>query len=85
MERNKSIKTRTLRQGLLRSNPLTGSPIIEYPACGTRSISMRPSAPTKRISQLGSNSRNAFAILTAGKICPPVPPPEIRYFMSDSD
>ena len=81
-ERNKSQRTEMFFHGWERLKPRTGRPTILYPAWGTRSISMRPSAPTNRIFAFGSKSLSALAILTAGNICPPVPPPEIRYLMS---
>ena len=61
----------------LRCRPATGSPTMRKPSRGTFSISMRPSAPTKRISVEGLSSTSLRAIDTAGKICPPVPPPLI--------
>ena len=60
-----------------RKRPRTGSPTIRYPAAGTRCISILPNAPTKRISASGCISLRALAMLTAGKIWPPVPPPLI--------
>ena len=58
-----------------RLKPRTGSPTISYPAAGTRCISILPSAPTKSIFASGRFAFIALAIDTAGKICPPVPPP----------
>ena len=55
--------------------PAMGSPTIRYPASGTRVISMRPCAPTNRMSASGCLRRNSSAMDTAGNICPPVPPP----------
>ncbi len=75
------MSTPKLRHRRLRSNPLTGSPTILYPAAGTRSISMRPSAPTNNISTSGIRRRNALAIDSAGKMWPPVPPPLISTFI----
>jgi hypothetical protein len=46
-----------------------------YPAAGTLCISILPSAPTNRISESGCSVLMALAMDTAGKICPPVPPP----------
>ena len=43
-----------------------GSPIMRYPAAGTRCISIRPSAPTNSISTLEYFSFKALAIDTAG-------------------
>ena len=78
----KSAMTDTFFHGCARLKPRTGRPTISYPACGTRSISIRPSAPTNKIFASGSNSFSALAILTAGNICPPVPPPEIKYLIA---
>ena len=64
-----------------RISPRTGRPLISYPASGTRVISILPSAPMKSISASGCFALTAFAILMAGKICPPVPPPLIIIFM----
>ena len=75
--RNNLIITAKFFHKRLRSKPATGRPIILYPASGTRCISIRPSAPTKRISASGRSSLMALAIDTAGNICPPVPPPLI--------
>ena len=63
-----------------RCNPIIGSPTISKPASGTFVISILPNAPTKRNLVLGLNFFIAFAIAMAGKICPPVPPPEIITF-----
>ena len=70
--------TLKLANGLLRLKPLTGRPLIGYPAAGTFSISMRLSAPTNNISASGHFTFIALAIEIAGKICPPVPPPLIK-------
>ena len=68
----------------LRCKPLIHNPSIGYPAAGTFSISIRPLAPTNRISAAGATSLIAFAMATAGKICPPVPPPlRITRMLSD--
>ena len=67
-----------------RLKPLTGRPIILYPAAGTRCISILPNAPTKSISALGRFAFMAFAIETAGNMCPPVPPPLTMTLMSFS-
>ena len=75
--RNSFTITAKFFQMCFRSNPATGRPMIRYPASGTRCISIRPSAPTKRISASGRSSLTALAIDTAGKMCPPVPPPLI--------
>ena len=64
-----------------RMRPLTGNPLISYPACGTLCISIRPLAPTKRIFASGLAALMALAMETAGKICPPVPPPLMMTFM----
>ena len=52
-------------------------PSILYPACGTFSISIFPLAPTNKILTFGFLLLISSAIAIAGKICPPVPPPEI--------
>ena len=65
----------------LRLRPATGRPMILYPAAGTFSISILPSAPTKRISLSGLASRSFSAIERAGKMWPPVPPPLIIAFI----
>src|SRR5690606_3367397 len=54
-----------------------GRPSIGKPAAGTFSISIFPSAPTNRNWASLSRSRTALAMAMAGKMCPPVPPPEI--------
>ena len=57
---------------------VAGHSLGEYSAlaaAGTFSISIRPSAPTNNISAWGTCLLISFAIATAGKICPPVPPP----------
>src|SRR5579875_386647 len=57
--------------------PAISIPFISYPACGTFSISILPTAPTNNISLAGFIFFNALAMAMAGKICPPVPPPAI--------
>ena len=54
-----------------------GNPTISYPACGTFSISIFPTAPTNNMETDGFLRLISSAMATAGKICPPVPPPEI--------
>src|SRR5689334_12695764 len=61
--------------------PAISIPCIVYPAWGTFSISIFPLALTNSISIDGCSLRNACAIATAGKICPPVPPPAIIIFL----
>ena len=75
MLRPRLISTFTFFNRFLRSKPLTGKPSIGYPAAGTRLISIRPFAPTNKMSASGKRLFNALAMLMAGKICPPVPPP----------
>lgn len=65
-----------------RISPLTGRPLISYPAAGTRCISILPRAPTNRIFASGRFAFMAFAIDTAGNIWPPVPPPLITILSS---
>ena len=60
-----------------RLKPLMGNPLMSYPAAGTRCISILPNAPTKSICASGRLAFRALAMATAGKICPPVPPPLI--------
>ena len=62
--------------------PTTGRPTILYPAAGTFSISIFPSAPTKRISVSGFSSFSLSAMEMAGKMCPPVPPPLTMALMA---
>src|SRR5690606_19370138 len=68
----------TFFHNALRWKPRMGSPVISYPAAGTFSISIFPSAPTKRKRVSGALSFTAFAMAMAGKMCPPVPPPLIN-------
>jgi len=56
----------TNKDGKLTLEELTG---------GTFSISIFPFAPMKRISVKGSSFLSAFAMASAGNMCPPVPPP----------
>ena len=70
-----------------RCSPTIGNPSILNPAAGTFSISILPSAPTKRISLSGLISLSWDAIEMAGKMWPPVPPPLMMtriglYFMT---
>lgn len=58
-----------------RLSPSMGSPTISKPSLGTFSISILPMAPTKRNWAPGNLIFSALAMATAGKICPPVPPP----------
>ena len=62
----------------LRSMPVMGNPVMVCPAAGTRSISMRPPAPTNSMTTLGLRAVSASAMASAGWMWPPVPPPEIR-------
>ena len=58
-----------------RLSPSMGRPMISKPSLGTFSISILPMAPTKRNWAPGNLIFSALAMATAGKICPPVPPP----------
>ena len=57
-------------------NPLIQSPLILYPFSGIFCISILWLDPTNRISEEEKFLRNSSAIEIAGKICPPVPPPD---------
>ena len=58
-----------------RLSPSIGSPMISKPSLGTFSISILPMAPKNRNWAPGNFIFSALAMATAGKICPPVPPP----------
>lgn len=58
-----------------RLSPSMGSPKISKPSLGTFSISILLMAPTNRNRAPGNFIFSALAMATAGKICPPVPPP----------
>ena len=60
------------------SNPAMFNPTILYPACGTFSISIFPFAPMNKNSAFGNLFLISSAMATAGKMCPPVPPPLMR-------
>ena len=64
------------------SKPQIGSPLISYPAAGTRCISILPKAPTKSILASGRFALMALAIEIAGKMWPPVPPPLMMILSS---
>ena len=71
---NGNNQLRRLRQ--LRSTPVIQSPLMAYPAAGTFSISIRPLAPTNRMSHCGCRRLISSAMAKAGWMWPPVPPPE---------
>src|SRR6266851_2145496 len=61
-------------------NPATRSVSSGSPACGTSLISIPRSVPTSTTSLSSPLESHSCAIASAGKTCPPVPPPAIRSF-----
>src|SRR6266576_1543269 len=60
--------------------PATRNVSSGSPACGTSFISIPRSVPTSRTSLSLPLESHSCAIASAGKTCPPVPPPAIRSF-----
>src|SRR5882762_4583481 len=60
--------------------PATRSVSSGSPACGTSFISIPRSVPTSRTSLSFPLESHSCAIASAGKTCPPVPPPAISNF-----
>src|SRR5215467_2551450 len=54
------------------------------PACGTSLISIPRSVPTSTTSLSFPRASHSRAMASAGKTCPPVPPPAIRSFTRDA-
>src|SRR5712691_4973911 len=63
-------------------NPATRSVSSGRPACGTSFISIPRSVPTSTTSLSLPLDSHSCAIASAGKTCPPVPPPAINSFIS---
>src|SRR5467141_2674412 len=63
-------------------NPATRSVSNGSPACGTSFISIPRCVPTSTTSLSVPLESHSCAIASAGKTCPPVPPPAISSFIS---
>src|SRR3984893_4696958 len=64
-------------QGASRSRPRTLIVSRTNPAAGTSRSSSPPARPSIKREASGCSTRNACATASAGRTCPPVPPPEI--------